>query len=58
MWEGRIDADTHAFVSLAGGVHMVPYTDALAAAAVALAGQPGSEYRLRHVVALWAAVYD
>lgn len=58
VWEGRFDHETNAVVPLAGGVHMVPCTDALAAAAAALAGEAGAEHRLRDVVALWTAAYD
>lgn len=58
VWEHRVDPDTRELVALAGGVHIVPCTDALAATAATLALEEDSEGRLRDVVALYRPAYD
>jgi chromosome partitioning protein len=43
---------------LAGGVHLIPCSEELAAVAAELAGAPDAEFRLRDVVRLFQASYD
>lgn len=57
VWTVRIDEDGNA-VPLAGGVHMIPCTEALADTAAELSVGRDTEMRLRDVVALLAAEYD
>lgn len=58
VWQTRVDPDSAERVPLAGGVHMVPCTAALASTSATLATQEGSEQRLRDVVALFRDAYD
>jgi chromosome partitioning protein len=56
-WSHRVD-ENGTTVPLAGGVHLIPCTDALADTAAELGQQPGSESRLRAVVELLGEDYD
>lgn len=58
VWDSRMDPDSGEPIALAGGVHIVPCTDALATTSASLALEEGSEQRLRDVVDLYRQRYD
>jgi chromosome partitioning protein len=58
VWTTRADSDTGDEMPLAGGVHLLPCTAALANIATALVLQEGAEQRLANLVALYDEHYD